>query len=110
MLVGEAAHAQVHAVLVFHAVLEHVELQRADHADDHVLKAAVGDFWKIWMAPSCAICSTPLTNCLRFIVSLGETSMKCSGSNVGMPEKRNFLPGVVIVSPMEKMPGARTRR
>ena len=57
------------------------------------------------MAPSCAICSTPLTNCLRFIVSLGETSMKCSGSNVGMPEKRNFLPGVVIVSPIEKMPG-----
>ena len=27
---------------------------------------------KIWMAPSCAICSTPLTNCLRFIVSLGD--------------------------------------
>ena len=24
---------------------------------------------KIWMAPSCAICSMPLTNCLRFIVS-----------------------------------------
>ena len=63
---------------------------------------------KIWMAPSCAICSTPLTNCLRFIVSLGETSMKCSGSNVGMPEKRNFLPGTVIVSPMEKMPGSNT--
>ena len=24
---------------------------------------------KIWMAPSCAICSTPLTNCLRLSVS-----------------------------------------
>ena len=34
--------------------------------------------------------------------------MKCSGSNVGMPEKRNFLPGIVIVSPMEKMPGSNT--
>ena len=44
MLVGKAAHAQVDAVLIFHAVFEHVELQRADHADDHVLKAAVGDF------------------------------------------------------------------
>ena len=44
VLVGEAAHAQVDAVLIFHAVLKDVELQRADHADDHVLKAAVGDF------------------------------------------------------------------
>ena len=43
MLVGEAAHAQVDAVLIFHAVFKDVELQRADHADDHVLKAAVGD-------------------------------------------------------------------
>ena len=34
--------------------------------------------------------------------------MKCSGSKVGMPPKRNFLPGTVMVSPMEKMPGSNT--
>ena len=43
MLIGQAVHPQFHAVLVFHAVLEHVELQRAHHADHHVLKAGVGD-------------------------------------------------------------------
>ena len=49
-----------------------------------------------------------LTNCLRFMVSFGLTREKCSGGNVGMPAKRNFLPGVVMVSPMEKMPGSNT--
>ena len=63
---------------------------------------------KIWMAPSWAICSVPFMNCLRFMVSLGLTRMKCSGSKVGMPEYRNFLPGTVTVSPMENMPGSKT--
>ena len=60
------------------------------------------------MAPSWAICSVPLMNCLRFMVSLGDTRMKCSGSKVGMPENLNFFPGTVTVSPMEKMPGSNT--
>ena len=63
---------------------------------------------KIWMAPSWAICSVPLMNCLRFMVSLGDTRMKCSGSKVGMPWNRNFFSGTVMVSPMEKMPGSNT--
>ena len=41
---------------------------------------------KIWMAPSWAICSVPLTNCLRFMESLADTRQKCSGAKVGMPE------------------------
>ena len=31
-----------------------------------------------------------------------------SGSKVGMPRNLNFLPGMVMVSPMEKMPGSKT--
>ena len=63
---------------------------------------------KIWMAPSCAICSVPLRNCLRFMESLALTRAKCSGAKVGMPPNLNFLPGTVMVSPMEKMPGSNT--
>ena len=63
---------------------------------------------KIWIAPSCAICSVPLMNCLRFIESLGLTREKCSGAKVGMPPNLNFLPGVQMVSPIEKMPGSKT--
>ena len=44
-------------------------------------------------------------NCLRFIESFGLTREKCSGANVGIPPNLNFLPGTVIVSPMEKIPG-----
>ena len=44
MLVGQRAHAQLHAVLAFHAVLKHVELQRTDHADHDVLEAGVRHF------------------------------------------------------------------
>ena len=64
--------------------------------------------WKIWMAPSCAIWVTPLTNCLRFMVSTCEITEKCSGANVGMPSKRTRSFGSQIVSPMEKMPGSNT--
>ena len=35
---------------------------------------------------------------------------KCAGcgAKVGMPPNLNFLPGTVMVSPMEKMPGSNT--
>ncbi len=34
--------------------------------------------------------------------SLAETRAKCSGAKVGMPPNLNFLPGTVMVSPIEK--------
>ena len=40
-LIGQALHAQLHAVLALHTVAEHVELQRADDADDDLLHAGV---------------------------------------------------------------------
>ena len=46
-------------------------------------------------------------NCLRFMVSTWRTKAKCSGANVGMPSNRNFFPGTLMVSPMEKMPGVK---
>ena len=49
----------------------------------------------------------PLTNCLRFIVSTCDTRAKCSGANVGIPSNVNGVFAVVIVSPMEKMPGSK---
>ena len=51
----------------------------------------------------------PLTNCFLFIVSSWRTLAKCSGAKVGIPSYANFLPGIQIVSPMEKMPGSNTR-
>ena len=41
--------------------------------------------WKICIAPSCAICVMPFSNCLRFMVSIRSTEAKCSGAKVGMP-------------------------
>ena len=41
MLVRQTAHAKLNAVLAFHAVGKHVELQCADHADHDVLKAGI---------------------------------------------------------------------
>ena len=46
--------------------------------------------WKIWMAPSCAICVTPFTNCLRFMESIRRTRAKCSGANVGKQTDQAF--------------------
>ncbi len=43
MVIGKARHIQVHAILVFHPVLEHVELQRAHHAHDDLLQTCAGD-------------------------------------------------------------------
>ncbi len=61
---------------------------------------------KIWMAPSCAICSTPFQELLALHGVLGaDAGRKCSGAKVGMPPNRNFLPGTVMVSPMEKNAG-----
>ena len=60
------------------------------------------------MAPSWAICSTPLRNCLRFMVSTERIRSKCSGAKVGMGSNWNFFPGAHRVSPMEKMPGSNT--
>ena len=64
--------------------------------------------WKIWMAPSCAICSTPFTNCLRFIESNWMTLAKCSGANVGIPSYSKSSFGRQTVSPIEKIPGSNT--
>ena len=41
MLVWQILHPQIHAVLVLHPVLEHVELQRAHHAHNDLLHAGV---------------------------------------------------------------------
>ena len=41
--------------------------------------------WNIWIAPSCAICVTPFTNCFLFMVSSCRTRAKCSGAKVGIP-------------------------
>ncbi len=43
MVIGQAGHPQVHAVLVFHAVLEHIELQGAHHAHDDLLQPGAGN-------------------------------------------------------------------
>ena len=43
MVIGQAGHPQIHVVLVFHTVLEHVELQGAHHAYDDLLQARAGD-------------------------------------------------------------------
>ena len=40
-LIGQALHAQLHAVLAVHTVAEHVELQRADDADDDLLLSLI---------------------------------------------------------------------
>ena len=61
-----------------------------------------------WIAPSCAICVTPLTNCFLFIVSTGLTLAKCSGANVGIPSNLNFFEGIHNVSPIENIPGSNT--
>ena len=63
--------------------------------------------WKIWIAPSCAICCMPFMNCLRFMVSTWRTLAKCSGAKVGIPSNWNGF-AVVSVSPIEKIPGSNT--
>ena len=60
------------------------------------------------MAPSWAIWVIPFTNCFRFMVSICRTRAKCSGAKVGIPSNANFSDAVVIVSPMEKIPGSKT--
>ena len=42
ILVGEALAVEVHAVLVFQPVLQHIELQGAHHAHDHLFHAGIG--------------------------------------------------------------------
>ena len=107
VVVGKTRHIEVHAVLIFHAVLEHVKLQRAHDADNNLLHTGVRHLEDLNGALLGNLLRA-LMNCLRFMVSLGATRMKCSGSKVGMPEYLNFFPGTEMVSPMEKRPGSNT--
>lgn len=79
MLVGQRTHAQLHAVLAFHAVLKHVELQRTDHADHDVLEAGVAEE----VARECAANFVNLEECGEptvSVVPLGDESGAGNGS------------------------------
>ena len=95
------------AVLGAQAVLDDLELQLADGAEDGIALHALRT-GKSWTVPSWASCSRPFLSCFRFSGSSMTTRAKCSGAKRGMPSNSIAAPSA-SVSPIRRCPGRRRR-
>jgi hypothetical protein len=82
------------------SALQHVELQRADHADDGC-EPSMGR--NSCTTPSSAICCSASRSFFAFIASFSLTRRRISGAKLGTPLKTMSSPSV-SVSPMRSVP------
>ena len=105
---GSFSKLDLYIVFIFQTVLQYVELQHADHADDDLLHTGVElleDLDRTFLGDLAdpldellALHRVHLTHPREMLRREGRNPLKC----------RTFCPAVQSVSPIEKMPGSNT--